>query len=408
MCKLCTKKRAADDFKEVFGSRPAEFVKEDFYVDDGLKSVPSESEATSLIQCTKELCAKRGFNLHKFVSNSKKFIEAIPKSQRAKGVMELDLNKDVLSIERALGVQWCVESDHLQFIMELKDRPFTRRVILASISSIYDPMGLAAPFLLTGKQILQKLYKDKTDWDEAVPETIRIRWEKWRGELRTLAEMKIRTCYRPDDFGEVKSVELHSFSDASVHGYGQCSYLKMINSHNEVHCSLVMAKSRVTPLKPITVPRLELTAAVVSTKISAFLQEELKYHNIPEVFWTNSKVVLGYIFNEARRFHTFVANCVQLIRDRTSPDQWNYVQTRDNPADDASRGLEAQELVSNTRWWNGPDFLWMPRHDKPTLNFEVSPEDPEVKKTSVLTTSAAERSTVLQCVERFSNWHRVE
>ena len=99
---------------------------------------------------------------------------------------------------------------------------------------------------------------------------------------------------------------------------------------------------------------------------------------------------------------------MQLIRDRTSPDQWNYVQTRDNPADDASRGLEAQELVNNTRWWNGPDFLWMPRHDKPTLNFVVSPEDPEVKKISVLTTSAAERSTVLQCVERFSNWHRAK
>ena len=225
-----------------------------------------ESEATSPIQATKGLSAEGGFNLHKFLSNSKRVMQAIPKDQRAEGVMELDLNKDVLPIERALGVQWCLESDHLQFRVELKDRPFTRRGILASISSIYDPLGLAAPFLLTGKQILEELCQDKTDWDEAVPETIRLRWEKWRGGLHTLVEMKIRRCYKPDDFGEVKSVELHSFSDASVHGYGQCSYLKMVNSHDEVHCcSLVMAKSRVTPLKPITVPRLELTAAAVST-----------------------------------------------------------------------------------------------------------------------------------------------
>ena len=149
--------------------------------------------------------------------------------------MEMDLNKDVLPIERALGAQWCVESDHLQFRVELKDRPFTRREMLASISSIYDPLGLAAPFLLTGKQILQELCQDKTDWEEAKPETIRLRWEKWRGKLRTLAGMKTRRCYKPDDFGEVKSVEVHSFPDASDHGYGQCSYLKMVNSHDEVN-----------------------------------------------------------------------------------------------------------------------------------------------------------------------------
>ena len=141
---------------------------------------------------------------------------------------------------------------------------------------------------------------------------------------------------------------------ASV-GSGQCSYVRMVNDQQKVHCSLVMAKSRVTPLKPVTVPRLELTAAVVSTKISAFLQKELKYGCVPEYFWTDSKVVLGYISNEARRFHTFVANRVQTIRDHTSPDRWHYVDTKDNPADDASRGLGAGELFKSNRWWNGPN-----------------------------------------------------
>ena len=111
---------------------------------------------------------------------------------------------------------------------------------------------------------------------------------------------------------------------ASV-GSEQCSYVRMVNDQQKVHCSLVMAKSRVTPLKPVTVPRLELTAAVVSTKIGAFLQKELKYGCVPEYFWTDSKVVLRYIYHEARRVHTFVANRVQAIRDHTSPDQWHYV-----------------------------------------------------------------------------------
>ena len=153
-------------------------------------------------------------------------IKAIPKEQQASGIKEVDLSRDVLPIERALGVQWFVQSDALQIRVVLKGKPLTRRGILSSISSIYDPLGLAAPFLLKGKQILQDLCKTQATWDETVPDGIRARWEKWRGELHELAELKVHRCYKPDKFGDVKSVELHSFSDASVNGYGQCSYPK--------------------------------------------------------------------------------------------------------------------------------------------------------------------------------------
>ncbi|XP_078371358.1 uncharacterized protein LOC144655010 [Oculina patagonica] len=403
-------KRTAEDFEETFGSEAAEFVRKDFYVDDGLKSVPSTSQAISLIQNTKNLCAEGGFNLHKFTSNDKKVVEAIPKDQRASGIKDLNLTEDHLPIERALGVQWCIESDYLQFRIELKDRPLTRRGILASVSSIYDPLGLVAPFLLTGKRIVQELCKGKTSWDDEVPDHVRPRWEKWRNDLHALAQLKIRRCYKPDDFGELKTIELHTFSDASVYGYGQCSYLRMINHQDQVHCSLVMAKSRVAPLKPVTVPRLELVAAVVATNISAFLQKELKYNSLPEVFWTDSKVVLGYISNDARRFHTFVANRVQLIRDRTSPDQWNYVETKENPADDASRGLTAQEMIDSTRWWSGPEFLWKPLVTKAKVDVPLSLEDPEVRKITVISMSSksSERPVLLQRIEYFSDWHRAK
>ena len=150
-CANFTLKKTADDFEELFGSEPATFVKKDFYVDDGLKSVPSATEASALIKSTKSLLAKGGFNLHKFISNSKEVNEAIPKEQRASGIKELDLSSDILPIERPLGVQWCVQSDALQFRVVLKDKPLTRRRTLTSISSIYDPLALAAPFLLQGK-----------------------------------------------------------------------------------------------------------------------------------------------------------------------------------------------------------------------------------------------------------------
>ena len=226
--------------------------------------------------------------------------------------------------------------------------------------------------------------------------------------MHELAELKIRRCYKPEHFSDVKPVELHSFSDASVNGYGQCSYLGMVNNRDEVHCTLVMAKSRVTPLKPVTVPRLELTAAVVSMQVSSFLQKELRYEDINEFFWTDSKVVLGYISNESRHFHTFVANQVQEIRDHASPDQWRYVDTKENPADDASRGLGANKLIRSNRWWNGPNFLWQPLPDQPNFDPQLSPDDPEVRKITALTTKSSEHPTLLDCIEYFSDWYRAK
>ena len=97
----------------------------------------------------------------------------------------------------------------------------------------------------------------------------------------------------------MKITELHHFSNASEKGYGQCSYLRIINTCNKVYCFFVLGKARVTPLKPITIPRLELTAAVVLAKTSKFLKDELKLADVKEYFWVDSKIVLGYIHNEA-------------------------------------------------------------------------------------------------------------
>ena len=191
-------------------------------------------------------------------------------------------------------------------------------------------------FILNGKRILQDQCKEGVSWDDDVPETIKCRWEQWRNEIHLLQQVKIPRCYKPEDFGEVKSVEFDHFSDASMDGYGQCSYIKLINDQGQIHCALVMAKSRVAPLKVITIPRLELAAAVVSVKIHSVLKRQLNYQEAREIFWTDSKVVLGYIRSDAKRFKVYVANRVQQIRDQTSPAQWKYVETDSNPADYAS------------------------------------------------------------------------
>ena len=153
-CSNFALKRTAEDGEREFGARAAEALKKNFYVDDALKSVPTEKDAIELIQAVKGMCAKGGFNLTKFVSNSREVMMSVPPEDRAREIKGLDLSIDKLPIERALGVHWCIESDAFKFRIELKDKPCTRRGILATISTIFDPLGLIAPVVLVGKQIL--------------------------------------------------------------------------------------------------------------------------------------------------------------------------------------------------------------------------------------------------------------
>ena len=371
--------------------------------------------AIELIHKTQGMCAKAGLKLHKFSSNKKEVIQAVAPEDRAKGLQDLDLTRDPLPIERTLGIMWCAETDSFQFRIVIQDRPLTRRGILSTVCSVYDPLGLVAPLILVGKQILQDLCRNDADWDEPLCDELRPRWELWRSELRTLESLRIPRCFKPEGFGQIKTVELHHFSDASLSGYGQCSYLRLISESDQTHCSLVMRKARVTPLKPVTIPRLELTAAVVSVKLSQWLGEELDYQDVSEFFWTDSKVVIGYISNTTSRFHVFVANRLQQIHDHTKPQQWQYISSQSNPADAASRGLRAQQLVDDdSRWLRGPDFLWRPFPYQEQIDLKpqpLDPDDPEVKKvTSLMTHTSKGYPNHFETprLDRFASWFRAK
>ena len=188
---------------------------------------------------------------------------------------------------------------------------------------------------------------------------------------------------------------------------GSVSHLRLKDDQARVSCSLVMAKARVAPLKQVSIPRLELTAAVVSVRVSQWLRRDLNYTDIIEHFWTDSQVVLGYINNNARRFHVYVANRVQEIRESTDPRQSS--QRMSTPADDASRGLRARHLVDNARWLQGPKFLWSTDVDPGTdaSGLQLDPDDPEVRR---VTTLAAQTTEVFpnhfetSRLDRFSDW----
>jgi hypothetical protein len=165
-----------------------------------------------------------------------------------------------------------------------------------------------------------------------------------------------------------------------------------------------MGKSRVTPIKPVTLPRLELIAAVTAVKLSRILRKELRYP-VKEHLWTDSQIVLGYFRDEAKRFHMFVANRVHFIRERTEPEQWHYVESENNPADHTSRGLNVSQLISSN-WFVGPSFLWESQLDwmEPTIDLDLA--DPEIRTNCATNTVAKEDYTLLKRLEHFSDWHR--
>lgn len=384
-----------------------DFVMNNFYVDDGVTSVQTTADAIQLAREARELCAIGGLRLHKFVSSDKAVLESIPPSERANDIREPDLSFDDSLVERTLGIQWNVERDCFQFGVCLKEQPVTRRGILSTIASLYDPLGFLAPFILRGKKILQEVCRQGIGWDDTLSFELQPRWECWKRDLSNLKKVILPRTYAPPEFGKVKEVELHHFSDASTSGYGQCSYLRLKNEREDVHVALAMAKSRVSPIKITTIPRLELTAAVVSVSVSRILKEELRYTDITEFFWTDSKVVLGYINNEARRFHTFVANRVQRIHLSTVPQQWRYVPTKDNPADHVSRGLTVDELISSN-WFTGPGFLWNKEIAlSPSEVPELQLRDSEVRSFQTLNTKVVEQGSIVNRLCKFSSWSHV-
>ncbi|KAJ8031990.1 hypothetical protein HOLleu_25384 [Holothuria leucospilota] len=413
-CATYALKRTALDNVDSFSSEAISTVMQDFYVDDCLKSVDEEDKAVGLVKELCSLLSKGGFTLGKWVSNSRKVLESIPVEKRAKDMSNIDVTYEALPTERALGVRWNVEEDSLGYKVLLKVKPHTKRGLLSMVSSIYDPLGLVNPFTIRAKLIIQDLSRQKVSWDEKLPLESQNAWECWKCELPTIEGFKVSRCCKPSEFGTIKEYQLHHFSDASEVAYGCVSYLRIVNNDNKVHCSFLLSKAHLAPLKRLTIPRLELMAATLAVKVDAMLRRELMLPLEESMFWTDSTIVLQYIRNQNKRFHTFVANRVAMIHEGTSPSQWSHVESQSNPADDITRGVSAERLVTSQRWVEGPDFLWS--HDHwPKLEATVKDlddSDPEVKSSrcgarAYLTTEGSV-DVVDRLIERYSSWYKLK
>ena len=419
--------RTAEDHQQDFDPETVKTVLHDFYVDDCLKSLVNETKAISMVGQLCTLLKRGGFHLTKWLSNCREVLATIPTSDKAKQIKDLDLNFEALPTERALGVYWDIEMDCFKYKITMKEKSLTKRGLLSVVSSVFDPLGFACPVTITAKQILQDLTRAKSGWDEPLSEAVLEKWLCWKHELQDMEKLRIPRCVQSHGQSEIVSIQLHHFSDASMMAYGAVSYLRTTDSTGHIRCFLLMAKSRLSPIKQQTIPRLELTAATLSIRLDFMIRRELSLPVESSTFWTDSMCVMRYVANENRRFHTFVENRVSIIREGSMSSQWRYVDSKSNPADDASRGMSVNDLIANRRWLEGPAFLQQEESAWPQTSDlkQIPDDDPELKQlksclvqkgqtTFVMDTLLTRRSTWLNLKKdiawllRFKQWLMVK
>lgn len=370
-------------------------ARHNFYVDDLLLSVSTPEKAIIILHRLRQTLNKGGFRLTKWLCNHKDVLRTVPETERAAGVKEVFFDDDRLPVERALGILWDLEKDELGIRVQVPEKPETKRGLLSTISSLYDPLGIVAPAVIPAKLLFQTECRREAEWDEPITEEGKTMWRRWLTELPHLTKVRIPRWYAGSVANPKSIVQLHHFCDASQRAYGAVSYLRITTDEGQHLVSFVTGKAKLAPLKQQTIPRLELCAAVLAARLDTQLKRALELEIKDSVFWTDSTAVLQYIRNTRRRFHTFVANRVAAIHEATKAEQWRHVSSADNPADDASRGMWGTEMAAGGRWIQGPPFLkkdekYWPKYPYPIS--EIGDTDPEVKKEGIILVAKINKS----------------
>ncbi|XP_058448630.1 uncharacterized protein LOC131428600 [Malaya genurostris] len=325
-----------------------------------LDSADDVEEAVKLANEVKLVHSFGGFYLRNWLSNSSEVLSRVGESESAlKKCLQLDKTS---STERVLGLYWNPNNDVFTFstcLAKQEDYP-TKRHALRVVMSTFDPAGFLCFFLIHGKILIQDLWRAKTGWDESIPVNLRDKWRRWTELFRSLDQISIPRCYFPKaSINDIISLQLHIYVDASEDAYACVGYLRAVFP-NEIRVAQVGGKSKVAPLKAHSIPRLELMAAVIGVR---FAKTVLSGHSLDigkVVFRTDSKVVLAWINSDHRNYRQFVACRVGEILSKSKVEQWRWISTRKNVADEATKWGKGPNLSSNSRWFRGEDDLYLP------------------------------------------------
>lgn len=358
-------------------------LRDNFYVDDGLGCAKDTTTAIRMAKQLVELLGDGGFKLRKFISNSKPLMEELGEDLLAPEVQDVDLSKECIPEHNVLGVSWEPNADRFVVKIKVNPKPLTKRGCWSMISnSVYDPIGICQPYLLTGRQILQAVCEEVSGWDDPLPSKLCKQWKKWYDSLHNLEKLNIRRCYTTR--GIADSYQIHTFMDASTVGLGAASYLRCyFKEDNSVEVAFIVGKSRIVPRSNTTsVPKLELKAAILGSKLHRKVKNAIGLDIEKSYLWTDSTSVRNWICNRSSRFSKYIARNVAAIEMRTNGDEFLHVPTAQNPADIASRGVSPEKASSDTIWITGPAFLQLGEDEWPRLSKPQVDEETEEKRLS--------------------------
>lgn len=353
-------------------------ISQDFYVDDVL------SGGTSVEQCVKlrdeliQLLRKGGFQLSKWASNNDQILTGL------NDTTEINLMFDKSSDCKILGNLWSPSSDSLRYYVEDVERAdkFTKHKILSDIAKLFDPLGLIGPVVIIPKLLMQELWQQNVQWDEPVPPLLHSKWEQFKSQLTQLNSLNVNRCVKFNNSSQ--HLQLHGFCDASQQAYGACVYIRSYVGNDKYRVELLCSKTRVAPFKVISLPRLELCAALLLAQLIDKVRTSVELSNVKQFLWSDSTVTLHWIASSSKKWAVFVANRVGEIQRLTKLSDWRHVRSHENPADILSRGMNAPELIRCQTWWHGPLFLERDESEWPSeeTNHKIpESEMPELRKT---------------------------
>ena len=351
----------AERIKSMFGQEVYDVIRNFFYVDDGTAGSHSEEGVKRLKIDLEKAMNMGGFKLAKWKSNSPE-------------LLGLPQNTEEERYTKVLGIGWDTKEDRIFVAVEesfAEKEANTPRDVVTMTAQIFDPLGLVAPAVLTGRRWTQLCMKGKWGWDLVLEPKVKRGFNKWARAARLLSKISIPRCWNdPMTIGQ--DAQLHIFTDASQGGYGAVAYRRTNpkDQPEKAKVSFVLGKSHVVPLDSSKAahhnlaPRLELVAAVKGVELKSAIEKAVKRDFVRVFLWADSEIVLKQINNRTARFGPFHKNRLSKIHAASNVSQWYHVDGGLNPADICSRGILDEEEDWKL-YLNGPPFLSLPESEWP-------------------------------------------